>query len=33
VRQDLASQAVFQKGSGKADVNQTTLAVQMLYQY
>ena len=33
VRQDLASQAVFQRGSGKADVNQTTLAVQMLYQY
>jgi Putative beta-barrel porin-2, OmpL-like. bbp2 len=33
VRQDWANRGVFQKGSGKADANQTTLAVQMLYQY
>jgi Putative beta-barrel porin-2, OmpL-like. bbp2 len=33
VRQDWANRAVFQRGSGKADANQTTLAVQMLYQY
>jgi len=33
VRQDFANRAVFQKGSGNADSNQTTLAVQMLYQY
>jgi len=32
-RQDWANRAVFQKGSGNADANQTTLAVQMLYQY
>jgi Putative beta-barrel porin-2, OmpL-like. bbp2 len=32
-RQDWANRAVFQRGSGNADPNQTTLAVQMLYQY
>ncbi len=33
IRQDWANRAVFQRGSGNADANQTTLAVQMLYQY
>ena len=33
VRQDFANRAVFKKGSSSADSNQTTLAVQMLYQY
>jgi len=33
VRQDFANRPVFQRGSGKADSNQTTMAVQMLYQY
>jgi Putative beta-barrel porin-2, OmpL-like. bbp2 len=33
VRQDFANRPVFQRGSGNADSNQTTMAVQMLYQY
>jgi hypothetical protein len=33
VRQDWANRPVFQRGSGKADANQTTMAVQLLYQY
>lgn len=33
VRQDWANRAVFQRGSSNADANQTTLAVQLLYQY
>jgi Putative beta-barrel porin-2, OmpL-like. bbp2 len=33
VRQDFANRAVFKKGSSSADANQTTMAVQMLYQY
>jgi hypothetical protein len=33
VRQDFANRAVFQRGSGNADSNQTTLALQMLYQF
>ena len=33
VRQDFANRAVFQRGSGNADANQTTMAVQMLYQF
>src|SRR6266536_1333337 len=33
VRQDWANRPVFQRGSGKADANQTTLAMQLLYQY
>jgi len=33
VRQDFANRAVFQRGSSKADANQTTLALQMLYQF
>jgi len=33
VRQDFANRGVFQRGSGKADANQTTMAVQLLYQY
>src|SRR5882724_11035615 len=33
VRQDFANRPVFQRGSGNADANQTTMAVQMLYQF
>lgn len=32
-RQDLANRAVFKKGSSGADSNQTTMAVQLIYQY
>ena len=33
VRQDFANRAVFQRGSSKADANQTTLAMQLIYTY
>ena len=33
VRQDFANRAVFQRGSSKADANQTILAMQLIYTY
>jgi hypothetical protein len=33
VRQDFANRSVYQKGSNRADANQTTLAMQLIYTY
>jgi hypothetical protein len=33
VRQDWADKSVFARGATHADKNQTTLALQVLYQY